>query len=206
MITTGNKRPWNKGRKLPPEVLIPDEVVALMGACSKRAPTGLRNQALIVVLWRGGLRIGEALALRPKDLDPRQGTIRVLNGKGSKSRVVGLDAGAWAVIQRWMDKRRELGIHGHRALFCTLQGKPLQATYVRSLLPRLARKAGIVKRVHPHGLRHTHACELRAEGVDVGIISKQLGHSSIATTARYLDHIAPQQVINAMRKRKWSPT
>ena len=203
MITTGNKGPWNKGRRLPPEVLTRDEVNALMRACSKRAPTGLRNQALIVVLWRGGLRIGEALNLRPKDLDPRQGTIRVLNGKGGKSRVVGLDAGAWAVIQRWMDKRKELGIHGHRALFCTLKGKPLQATYVRSLFPRLAKKAGIAKRVHPHALRHTHACELRAEGVDIGIISKQLGHSSIATTARYLDHIAPQQVIDTMRQRVW---
>ena len=206
MITKGNEGPWNKGRRLPPEVLIPDEVIALLGACSKRAPTGLRNQALIVVLWRGGLRIGEALALRPKDLDPRQGTVRVLNGKGSKSRVVGLDAEAWAVIQRWMDRWKELGIHGHRALFCTLRGKPLQSTYVRSLLPRLAKKVGITKRVHPHALRHTHACELRAEGVDVGIISKQLGHSSIATTARYLDHIAPQQVVDAMRNRKWSAT
>ena len=57
--------------------------------------------------------------------------------------------------------------------------------------------------VYFHGLRHTHASELRAEGVDIGIISKQLGHRSIATTARYLDHIAPQQVIETMRTRVW---
>jgi site-specific recombinase XerD len=203
--TAATKQPWNKGKRLAPEVLTSAEAIALMGACSKRAPTGLRNQALIVILWRGGLRIGEALALRPKDLDPSRGTVRVLNGKGGKSRVVGLDAEAWAVLQRWMEKRKDLGIHGHRVLFCTLKGTPLQATYVRSLLPRLAQKAQIPKRVCAHGLRHTHACELRAEGVDVGIISKQLGHSSIATTARYLDHIAPEQVVQAMRKRQWSP-
>ena len=54
MITTGNKGPWDKARRVPPEVLTPEEVFALMGTCSKRAPTGLRNQALIVVLWRAG--------------------------------------------------------------------------------------------------------------------------------------------------------
>jgi len=204
MITSAPKGPGNKGRRLPPEVLTRDEVIALMGGCSRRAPTGLRNQALIVILWRAGLRIGEALALRPKDLDPSRGTVRVLSGKGGTSRVVGLDAEAWAVIQRWLDKRKELGIHGHRALFCTLKGTSLRATYVRSLFPRLAKKAGITKRVHPHALRHTHACELRVEGVDVGIISKQLGHASIATTARYLDHISPTAVIEAMQRRTWS--
>lgn len=204
MITPAPKGPANKRRRLPPEVLTRDEVLALMGACSRRASTGLRNQALIVILWRGGLRIGEALALRPKDLDASCGTVRVLNGKGGKSRVVGLDAEAWAVIQRWLDKRKELGVHGHRPLFCTLKGTALHATYVRSLFARLAKKAGITKRVHPHALRHTHACELRVEGVDVGIISKQLGHASIATTARYLDHISPTAVVEAMRRRTWS--
>jgi integrase len=74
-------------------------------------------------------------------------------------------------------------------------------SYVRVLLKRLAERAGIDKRVHAHGLRHTHAAQLRAEGVDIGIISKQLGHASISTTARYLDHLAPRAVIEAMRSR-----
>jgi integrase len=71
-------------------------------------------------------------------------------------------------------------------------------------LHRLGHAAGIAKRVHPHGLRHTHAAELRAEGIDIGIISKQLGHTSIATTARYLDHIAPVAVIAIIAGRSWS--
>ncbi len=75
----------------------------------------------------------------------------------------------------------------------------------RASTSRQARRAGIDKRVHAHGLRHTHAAQLRAEGVDIGIISKQLGHRSIATTARYLDHIAPQQVIDTIRQRTWQP-
>jgi site-specific recombinase XerD len=68
-------------------------------------------------------------------------------------------------------------------------------------LASFGRQAGIAKRVHPHGLRHTLAVELREEGVDIAIISKQLGHRSVSTTARYLDHIAPLAVIEAMRSR-----
>ena len=194
----------NKGRKLPPEPLTEAEVAALIKKCSNHAPTGIRNRALIALLWRAGLRISEALGLLPKDLDPAQCTIRVLHGKGDKYRIVGLDAGAWALLERWIDRRRKLEISGRLPVFCTLDGRPLQASYVRNLLPRLARKAGIEKRVHAHGLRHTHASELRTEGIDLGVISKQLGHASIATTARYLDHINPQQVVETMRGRAWA--
>ncbi len=76
--------------------------------------------------------------------------------------------------------------------------------YVRVMLKRLAVRSGIEKRVHAHGLRHTHAAQLRAEGVDIAIISRQLGHASINTTARYLDHLAPRAVIEAMRSRNWT--
>ena len=71
--------------------------------------------------------------------------------------------------------------------------------YVRVMMKRLAARAGIDKRVHAHGLRHTHAAQLRAEGVDIAIISRQLGHTSITTTARDLNHLAPMALIEAMR-------
>jgi site-specific recombinase XerD len=203
VITAANDGPWNKGRKLPAEVLTRAEVDALLRACSKRAPTGIRNRALIAVLYRGQLRIGEALALKPKDLDRSAGTVRVLHGKGDRSRTIGLDDGAWAILELWLQCRRKFGLSCRHPVFCTLQGKPLQPRYARSLLARLATNAGIDKRVHPHGLRHTGASEMRAEGIDIAVISRQLGHSSIATTARYLDHIAPQQVVDAIRQRKW---
>ena len=70
--------------------------------------------------------------------------------------------------------------------------------YVRNLLQRLAAKAGVDKRVHPHGLRHTYADELRKAGADVVTISKALGHSDIATTARYLDHLTNGQAVDAV--------
>ena len=90
-------------RRLPPEILTDAEVCALMRACSRHAPTGLRNRALIALLHRAGLRINEALSLYPKDLELGDGSVRVLNGKGGRSRTVGLDPGAAAIIERWLD-------------------------------------------------------------------------------------------------------
>ena len=189
--------------KYPVETLTNEEVTRLIKACSNRAPTGIRNRAMIVVLYRGGLRIAEVLALLPKDLDSESGTVRVLQGKGGKARTIGMDPVAFSVLDRWLEVRAKRGINGRSPLFCTLNGRPMSRDYVRALLPRLARKAGIEKRVHAHGLRHTHAAQLAAEGVPLNIIQRQLGHSNAATTSRYLDHIAPQQVIEAMRDRTW---
>ncbi len=197
------RRSSSRGRRFPVETLTPAEVQALMRACSRRAPTGIRNRALIAVLYRGGLRISEALALRPKDLDSTAGTIRVLEGKGGRQRTVGMDPEGFAVVEVWLARRRALGIDGRRTVFCTLKGARLQTAYVRAFLPRLAMRAGILKRVHPHGLRHTHAAELAGEGVPLNIIQAQLGHANAATTSRYINHIAPQEVIRTMRERKW---
>jgi site-specific recombinase XerD len=181
-----------------------EERCALLRACSARAPTGIRNRALIAVLYRGGLRISEALALLPKDVDPSQGTLTVLHGKGDRRRTVGMDPAAFALLERWLDRRNTLGLSGRRPIFCTLAGEPLDSSYVRRLLPRLAAKAGVDKRVHPHGLRHAHAAELAAEGVPVNVVQQQLGHGSLATTDRYLRHIAPAERVAAMRAREWA--
>ena len=198
------REPANKGKRYPPEVLTPDEVRALFAGCSTTSSTGLRNRALITTLYRAGLRVSEALALYPKDVDPTVGSIAVLHGKGDRHRVVGIDKGALAVIRAWLERRPAVELGAQHHLFCTLKGRRLDASYVRELLPRLAGKAGIAKRVHPHGLRHTHAFELMMEGVPMRIIQQQLGHTSLATTDRYLAHIAPREVIQAMQDRKWS--
>lgn len=197
------KSPANKGKQYPAEILTDEEVQKLLAVCSRRAPTGIRNRALLVCLYRGGLRISEALALLPKDIDAKAGTVRVLRGKGRKARTIGLDPGAFDVIDRWLDARLKLGIGGRSPLFCTLQGDQIKSPYIRALLPRLAKKAGIEKRVHAHGMRHTHAAELASEGVPINVIQAQLGHSNAATTSRYLDHIAPTQVIETMKARAW---
>lgn len=235
-------------RRFPAEILSPDEVLRLIAAVKGPAATAARNRAILALVYRSGLRISEALALCPKDLDfgpfplisPARGvatsasgvqrapdepgdgaacleqrpvgvcggSIRVLHGKGGRARTVGIDAGALAIVAEWIEHRRayapSVGNPDRRPLFCTRSGRRVTTAYIRRMLPRLADLAGIARRVHAHGLRHTHAAELRAEGIDIGIISKQLGHVSIATTIRYLDHIAPMAVIEAVGGRRWS--
>lgn len=194
--------PANKGRKFPAEPLNRAEAEALLRQCSQVSTIGVRNRALLTVLYRGGLRISEALDLRPVDVDPDAGSVRVLHGKGRKARLVGIDPGAMAVILRWRDRRREIGFRSG-PLFCTLAGARLSDRYVRPLVARLANKAGIEKRVTPHSLRHTFAVELVTEGTPVNVISAWMGHANSGITSRYLDHIQPAQVIEAARRRVW---
>lgn len=185
-------------------MLDPAEVQALLAACTGHGVTDIRNRALIALLYRSGLRISEALSLHPKDIDPTRGSVRVLRGKGGKARTAGIDAGALEYVAAWLAIRSRLPMVGPLSpLFCSRHGSPVTAGYVRRMLPTLARNSGVLKRVHAHGFRHTHAAELRSEGVDIGIISKQLGHNDISTTARYLDHIAPWQVVEVVSCRAW---
>ena len=192
-----------RGRKFPPEPLTKHEVDLLLARCSTRAPTGIRNRALIVTMYRAGLRITEALTLRPADVNAERGTLRVLHGKGDQSRTVSLDPGAMSVLLRWMDIRSSYGFR-NGPLFCTLAGKPVLSGYVRDMLKRLAAKAGLEKRVHPHGLRHSHAAELVQEHAPMTVIRDQLGHTSLATTDRYLRNVAPADVIDFGRNRVWT--
>jgi len=193
--------PTHKGQKFPAEILTRDEVRALLYAPNPAAPTGLRNRALIATMYGSGLRVAEALALKPTDVNLDDGNIRVLHGKGDKARTVGIDQGAIMHIARWVDLRAGRGIRG-RVLFCTLDGGPLSPRYVRAMLTRMAARAGIDKRVHPHGLRHTHAVELEHDGFTVSEIQQQLGHASLGTTAGYLNHISPSARVAKIRNRR----
>jgi site-specific recombinase XerD len=190
-----------KGQKYPPEVLTRDEVLALLRACSKRAPTGIRDAALIALLWRTGLRISEALALKPSDVNPDRATVRVANGKGGRHRTVAIDDRALAYVSRWMDRRRELGFNGRQPLFCTLRGGRLSDGQVRGMLGRRARRAGIERRVNPHAFRHTLAAELVEEGQPLQVVSAWLGHASLDGSAKYLQRIAPADLIAVARSR-----
>ena len=194
-----------RGKTYPVEILTPEEVRAMAAQCSTTTSYGIRNRALIVMLYRTGLRLGEVLALQPKDVNLEIGAVTVLHGKGDRMRTVGIDPGADPHIAAWLDRRVAIGLASDAPLFCSLQGRPLTGNTIRDTLRSLARRAGIDKRVHPHGFRHTHAYELMMEGVPIPIIQRQLGHASLATTDTYLAHIAPRQVIETMAKREWNP-
>ena len=191
-------------RRLDADLLSREEIEALIQQCSGRAPTGIRNRALLGILWRAGLRIGEALALQPKDLDLASATLVVQHGKGDKRRVVGLDPGTVALLERWLVSRKKLGVGVRAPVFCTLRGEGIDQSYVRHLLPRLASKVGIEKRVHAHGLRHRYATELEQEGATISTIRDLLGHSSAATTDKYLRRLGAGEAVEFARRREWS--
>lgn len=200
--------PPNKGRTYPPEPLSVQDVLILIDGCSRTSATGLRDRALIATLWRSGLRISEALALQVRDLNYGATTLHVRHGKGDKARFVAMDPFAWAHIAPWLAARAKLpGVLAESGpVFCAimapLTGGPIGSAQVRVMLKRVAAQAGIQKRVHPHGLRHTHATELFDEGTDLRVIQKQLGHTSLQVTDRYVNHLSPRAQVEAIAARR----
>lgn len=190
-------------RRLDADLLTRGEIEGLISACSSRAPTGIRNRALIAVMWRSGLRLGEALALRTKDVDLENCFLTVQHGKGDKRRVVGVDAGTGELVRRWLTVRRKRRVPQAAPVFCTLSGDAIDQSYVRHLLPRLARRAAIDKRVHAHALRHAFAVELEQEGASLSAIRDVLGHSSAAVTDRYLRRVSGGDAARFVRDRAW---
>jgi site-specific recombinase XerD len=194
--------PRNKGMHYPADPPTVDEIVAVMRR-AREDRHGWRLRAMIVVLWRGGLRIQEALALVEHDLDPRRGSLLVRNGKGGKRREVGMDEWGWEQLHPWLAARAELPVG---PLFCIIdgptRGRPWASAAVRHELRRLAARAGVRRRFAPHQLRHAHALELAREGVPLNLIQRQLGHANLGTTSIYLQGIDPEEIIAAVRARR----
>jgi len=196
----------NIGRKFPAEPLTEAEAQRLLDAIKGDGPLAVRNRALLGTLWTSGLRISEALALKPADVDMTAGTVRVLDGKNGNYRVSVIDWRATAHLRHWLDVRASLGINGHHRLFCSVgsgetrkPGEPMHPSYARRLLPKLAQAAGIDKRCNPHSLRHSFASELMDRGVPLQHISQALGHRHISTTDIYLRKINPAETVAAIR-------
>lgn len=185
------------------ELLTHDEARHLIRSASSRAPTGIRNRALIAMMYRGGLRPGEVLALALRDIDIDDGRVRIPARKGGVTRLTGVDGQTADLLRRWVVRRERLGIVDDRYLFCTLAGEELKAAYVRELLPRLARRAGITKRVHPLALRYACAAEMSAEGLSTAVIETHLGVSVSGSARRYLVQCTQEEVIAAVRAREW---
>jgi site-specific recombinase XerD len=190
--------------RLDPDLLTPTEVEKLLAQCSRRAPTGKRNRALLVLGFRAGLRCQEAIDLLVKDVDFERAVITVRCGKGSKTRRIGLETGTAAVIQQWLDARAKLRLPRAAPLLCTLDGRPLDPSYVRHLMKRLQRKAGIERRTHFHGLRHVAAVSLIQDGAPLTTVQRFLGHSSAATTSIYLSRLGADDAIDFVQRRTWS--
>jgi len=165
-------------------------------------PDGVRLRGVIVVLWRAGLRVSEALALAESDLDRVRGAIQVRHGKGGRRREVGMDRWAWEALDPWLNVRAGLPIG---ALFCVLRGptrgRPCSAAGVRVQLWNAAIAAGVRRRLAPHQLRHAHAVEMSREGVPLVVIQRQLGHADLGVTSVYLRGIDNTEIVHAVHER-----
>ncbi len=159
--------PRNKGIRYPADPPTVDEIVAIMRHSADNRH-GWRLLAMIIVLWRAGLRIQEALALAEHDLDHRRGSILVRHGKGGRRREVGMDEWGWEQLRPWLAARVELPAG---PLLCVIDGpthgRPWSAAAVRTEFRRTAAQAGVRRRFAPHQLRHAHALELARESLDL---------------------------------------
>jgi integrase/recombinase XerD len=183
-----------------PETLNERDVERLLGAPDVTAPLGLRDRAMLELLYASGLRASELTGARLENLDLDTRIIRV-TGKGGKTRLVPVGAKACAAIRAWLDKERpqlvtkRTGSH----VFLNRHGKGLTNARLWQIVKAAAKLAGLDARVYPHLMRHSFATHLLGGGADLRVIQEMLGHADISTTQIYT-HVEQKRLKEAHRK------
>ncbi len=169
-----------------PDVLSYAEIERLLAAVGLDAPLAFRDRAILEVLYGSGLRVSELIGLRVRDLDLREGLVRVI-GKGRKERLVPVGSGARRAVQRYLRELRPRLERGRSEgrVFLNRAGRPLSRMGVWKILRRHVDRAGLEKRVTPHTLRHSFATHLLEGGADLASVQEMLGHADISTTEIY---------------------
>ena len=172
-------------RRLPQAVVTPKEALRLLDSIDTRTPLGLRDRAMLELLYATGMRNAELRGLTLADVGDATLTIR--QGKGGKDRVVPMGPIAWAVLRDYLQKARPkiASRDGVTNIFLTKNGKPLDCFAVINAVRRAAKGARITKEIHPHSLRHACATHMLKGGADIRHIQKLLGHASLQTTQIY---------------------
>ena len=181
-------------KRRPPTPLSRDEVKRILRRARKP-----RDKALIVLLWRGGLRISEACSLEVRDCESTSSRglrIHVRNGKGGRARFQTLDKRAADYIRPMLR-----GKSARAPVLATRTGKRVHMSYCQHALRLIGRDALVQKRVHPHAFRHAFARELHDEGWSMREIQLALGHARISTTAVYLQSIGALEVQDKLAMR-----
>lgn len=177
-----------------PKVLSESQVEALLAAPDIAHPLGLRDRAMIELMYASGLRVSELVGISTVRVGLAEGVLRVV-GKGSQERLVpfGDEAGDW--IRRYLAEAREAILGGQRsdALFVTARGGPMTRQMFWILVKRHAAAAGITVPLSPHTLRHAFATHLLNHGADLRAVQMLLGHADIATTTIYT-HVARERL------------
>lgn len=187
-----------------PSALTTDQARALVAvadaACEGGHPAGLRDLAIIELLYATGIRVGELTGLDVDDLDFERRVVRVL-GKGRKERSVPFGSPAALVLRRWVAQGRPaLAVPGSGpALFVGVRGGRIDQRLVRAIVHRLLEGVEGAPDLGPHGLRHSAATHLLAGGADLRSVQEILGHSSLATTQMYT-HVTAERLRSAYRQ------
>ena len=173
-----------KVRRKLPEFLELSEVEALLSAPDTKTIVGLRDQAILELLYSTGMRVGELLALNLSDLDRESALVKV-RGKGRKERLLPVGGPAVSALENYLARRYELSGKPSQAIFLSQRGNRPDAKSVRRRIEKYARDAGIKKKITPHTLRHTFATHMLNAGADLRSVQELLGHASLSTTQIY---------------------
>jgi len=184
------------GRKIP-SFLSEKEVEALLEASSVDEQYGIRDRAILEVVYGAGLRISELINLNLTDLNLKGGWVKVL-GKGSKERIVPLGREACRWVRIYLRKRRT-ETTDKLSLFCNRYGKRLSRQACWKIIKKYSQKAGITKKISPHTLRHSFATHLLSRDADLRFVQELLGHTNISTTQIYT-HITQERLKKVYKK------
>lgn len=173
-------------RKLP-KFINQNQAIKMLNQINTTCATGARNHAILMIMFRAGLRNSEVAHLALADMDFESGMIYIQGGKGKKDRYVPMDIDIIQSCQNWLKFRPE-----SEFFFCTMKGGQLDTRYIREMCYRISEKAGVFiqdgqkqKRVNPHALRHSCMTSLLREGFNIREVQEIAGHSSVSTTQIY---------------------
>ncbi len=171
------------GRYLP-EVLSVQEVDDIISSVDTSTPTGLRDRAILEVLYGCGLRVSEAVNLKISDIFSKEGFLRIV-GKGDKERIVPLGEMAAEALDAWFGARTEPCKGFEDTVFLNRFGRSLSRVSMFNMVKKQALAAGVTKEISPHTFRHSFATHLVENGADLRAVQEMLGHESILTTEIY---------------------
>ncbi len=179
-------------RKLPDTLNSRDRII-LLSQPNKKTPTGIRDLAMIRLMLNAGLRASEVLNISVNDVDWTSGKLIVKHGKGRKDRIVWINEEDLEIARKWKEIKPKNSL-----LFTTLKGNEIYDRYLRAMVKRRAKIAGITKDVHPHLLRHTFATDLLRSTKNIRLVQKALGHASLSSTMIYT-HVYDEELETALK-------
>lgn len=187
--------PIKKEKRLP-TCLSLEEVEDLLNAPNLENPYGIRDRAMLELMYACGLRVSELLSLEKKNINLQKGIVKVF-GKGAKERKVPMGDFAEEYVVKYINEARDK-LHGKdsKYLFLNKNGKPLSRVYFFKQIKKYASEVGINRPISPHTLRHCFATHMLEGGAQLRTVQEMLGHSNIATTQIYT-HVSSKRIISA---------